>query len=169
MVSERLKLFGKVLTFLVALFGTGFGVYVYFEEVDQEKIDKSLEYHRLYLTSQGILSQRQDFQKVFDELFHKYKKNGRDEFKRQMIETMVEPQNRLNYDTVLDFFDNVYKCTKVEGGCDKETVFNFFENEAQRIQASIYPVINYYRKHNSEHGLGLECIATRGTSKKCET
>ena len=167
-VSERLKLIGKFLAFLIALFGAGFGVYEYFDGLEQEKIEQSLKYHRLYSTSDGIKQTRYDFQKVFEKLFHKYKENGPDEFKRQMIETIAAPQNRLNYDEVLKFFDNVYKCSTVEGGCDRETMFNLFADEALRIQTSIYPVIIHYRKHNPEHGLGLECIATEGTSKKCE-
>lgn len=164
MTKEKLEKLHQI----VSIVGTIGGLFVaamvvpqYCASFQQEKTSKSFEYFYRYHSGE-ILNVRVKFHTLLDQLLST--KPSAD----TLIAKIKERENRLNYDILLEFFDDVYKCSEV-GGCDKKTTINLFADKAEEIWFFVKPVVeNYRNQDNAHHGRGLECIATKGKNQICK-
>ena len=164
---ERIEQYIKIFGILAGLFVAGFGVYQYYEDLQQDKINQSFDYFHRYHSGE-ILKIRLQFHAVTEKLLAQLEDKSEVTVKDETIEKFKETKNRLNYEVVLEFFDDVYKCVEA-GGCQKETTLDLFADKAQLIWITIEPVLTHYRTLSQDHGSGLECIAMKYKSKRCYT
>ena len=163
---DRIERSVKILASILGLLTAMFGVYQYYNDIEQEKINKSFEYFRMYHSGK-ILKTRSKFHEEINKIFSTEQPDMCD-LEKRMIDKLTKDPHLTNYDIVIEFFDSVYKCSEV-GGCNRETAIDLFAKEARHIWPIIYPVVEYRRdNYNSSHGLGLECLATRYEAEDCK-
>ena len=159
-VLDRVESWAKIIGVAVACFG----VWKYYDQIEQGRIDKSIAYFDEYHRG-ALLNARADIGAASIRWLKVAQREPKPPLEAFIAMTLADLRSNelwLQSEIVVEFYDRLAACAALNA-CDADTALRLFSAEAREFQGLIGPLIAYVREEGDQNfASGLECFAAGG-------
>ncbi|HET7411937.1 MAG TPA: hypothetical protein VFJ18_04665 [Pararhizobium sp.] len=138
-----------------------FGVFTYYDSLQQSKIDKSVAYFDEYHSGR-VFEARVAVGSLSYEWLGVRNPDGtrlsKDQYVGIVLEDLSKARNRVEVDIVLEFFDRAQACVE-SGACDQSTAVKLLHPVAVDFRPYVAPLLDQKKASPRPFAAGLECFA----------
>lgn len=156
-----IKTLSNLIATWVAILAAVFAICQYEHNLTAEKVKETLKYVDQFNSGQ-VLKNRLQVEKFVERHIGDFNRapNSEEAYSTIIMDMIKHDRMSESVDTIVNFFDNVYICTRSKL-CDEETTMRFFGLYNHQLKATFHPYIMERRKSlfNKSIGCGVESIA----------
>lgn len=162
---EKIESIAKIIGVVVACFG----VYKYYDSLNQERINRSLSYYDEFHSGQ-IFESRIELAEMSYSWIGTTKEDGTEltgiELAQFITSELSEVPGVIHFDLISEFFLRAKKCVDANG-CDKETLTSLLSEDARSLYVYLFPKISERQSAGDNTSDGLICFSSKFETKGC--